>query len=373
MKTTDNNKENVKKISFDKSNSLALKGIAILMMLMHHSFLSKSRYEGFKVSFEPLDAQHIISISVFMKICVPVFAFSSGYGLYLNYKKKKTSPGAWTASRALKTMSGFYIIWIISAIWGQIGFDSVNEKFFEKQNVYKAITDMVINFLGLSKLLGTHTLNNTWWYMSAALVFVIMVPFFMKAEEYLPVVFFVVCALPRMFLVKYSGSTEVMQFMPAFVFGMCVAKYDLLNRWFGMYNTGKNKIIKFVVEFLLVVLSYKLYISLAGNTYAEIKWVVVPAIVIAFCCEFINPIPKVKEVLMFLGKHSMNIFMVHTFIRLYYYRDFTYSFGHFALIILVLLLTSLGVSIVLEFIKKRIHYDEFFAKICKRIEARGQQ
>ena len=42
MKTTDNNKENVKKISFDKSNSLALKGIAILMMLMHHSFLSKS-------------------------------------------------------------------------------------------------------------------------------------------------------------------------------------------------------------------------------------------------------------------------------------------------------------------------------------------
>lgn len=54
-----------------------------------------------------------------------------------------------------------------------------------------------------------------------------------------------------------------------------------------------------------------------------------PIIVIAFAASFITMIPGIRQVLLFLGKHSMNIFLIHTFIRHYFWSDFIYSFGHF--------------------------------------------
>ncbi len=37
---------------------------------------------------------------------------------------------------------------------------------------------MVLDFFGLAKLFGTSTLNGPWWYMSAAIIFIICVPLF---------------------------------------------------------------------------------------------------------------------------------------------------------------------------------------------------
>ena len=40
-------------IKFDKYNSQAIKGIAIVMMLFHHMYLSQDRFEGLNVVFTP--------------------------------------------------------------------------------------------------------------------------------------------------------------------------------------------------------------------------------------------------------------------------------------------------------------------------------
>jgi len=60
------------------------------------------------------------------------------------------------------------------------------------------------------------------------------------------------------------------------------------------------------------------------------------------------------KLLPYLGKHSMNMYMVHTFIFVYFFKDFIYGFKYPILIFLALLLSSLTVSIILEEIKKRI-------------------
>ena len=57
----------------------------------------------------------------------------------------------------------------------------------------------------------------------------------------------------------------------------------------------------------------------------------------------IRKITFVSLIFQYLGKHSMNIFMIHTFIFAYFYRDFIYSFKYPILIFLVLLVFSLGV------------------------------
>ncbi|SFC80145.1 hypothetical protein SAMN02910398_03176 [Butyrivibrio sp. YAB3001] len=49
--------------------------------------------------------------------------------------------------------------------------------------------------------------------------------------------------------------------------------------------------------------------------------------------------------------------------------DFTYSFKHFALIVIILFTISLLISIVLEYCKKIIKIDLLVDKICNQIES----
>ena len=58
-------------------------------------------------------------------------------------------------------------------------------RYFGNGNIAKGVSAMVLDFFGLAKLFGTSTLNGTWWYMSAAIIFIICVPLFMIKEEYL--------------------------------------------------------------------------------------------------------------------------------------------------------------------------------------------
>ena len=122
--------EKEKTVRFDKYTSQAMKGIAIVMMLFHHQYLSRKRFEGFTVSFAPFADDTMIYMCSVFKICVPIYAFISGYGLYLSYRKKRSAPVRWTAGRLVKTMSGFWIIWILSAAIFQGMFGYVSKVYF---------------------------------------------------------------------------------------------------------------------------------------------------------------------------------------------------------------------------------------------------
>ena len=82
---------------------------------------------------------------------------------------------------------------------------------------------------------------------------------------------------------------------------------------------------------------------------------------------YIVKIPVLRGVLSFLGKYSMNVFLLHTFYRSYYLNDFIYSFKYASLIVFVLLALSLATSIVIEFIKQKTGFNRIVKKICARI------
>jgi len=66
----------------------------------------------------------------------------------------------------------------------------------------------------------------------------------------------------------------------------------------------------------------------------------------------------------------MNIFMFSSFIRGIFFGAFTYSFEHWLLIDLVLLMTSILSSVVIEFIKKITGYNRLLNAIVDKIEKR---
>ena len=62
-------------------------------------------------------------------------------------------------------------------------------------------------------------------------------------------------------------------------------------------------------------------------------------------------VPVVKQILGFLGKHSMNIFLVHTFFYLIIWRKYVYYFEYAIITFIVLLSMSLAYSVILELAK----------------------
>ena len=62
-------------MQLSKNDSLALKGIAILMMYVHHFYLSPDRWAGYAVDFFPLTADMTVYIAEFFKTCVCIFVF----------------------------------------------------------------------------------------------------------------------------------------------------------------------------------------------------------------------------------------------------------------------------------------------------------
>lgn len=65
----------------------------------------------------------------------------------------------------------------------------------------------------------------------------------------------------------------------------------------------------------------------------------------------------VGNILEFLGKHSMNIFLFHTFIFSHWLKDFIYSPKNPLLIFLLLLGVCLIISVAIEWLKKLIKID----------------
>lgn len=62
----------------------------------------------------------------------------------------------------------------------------------------------------------------------------------------------------------------------------------------------------------------------------------------------------------------MNMFLTHTLIRTTFFQDFSYSFGNAWLNVLVLLVITVLISMVIEALKKLVHFSDFVHLISQK-------
>lgn len=88
-----------------KNDTLALKGIAILLLLWHHMFF---------VSKDLLFDWHDIGIksAILSRVCVAIFVFLSGYGLMVSSKINE-SLIAFYRKRLFKLLLNYWYIWLL--------------------------------------------------------------------------------------------------------------------------------------------------------------------------------------------------------------------------------------------------------------------
>lgn len=348
-------------IEYGRDEATALKGIAILLMLFHHLFL-KDRLELYSISFVPFPTEFMTKLAAYFKICVSIYAFVSGYGLFLSYQKKKTSNLKWIAQRYLKTFSGFWTIVVLSWIVCQLIDGRVSLIYFDK-SPWAGIAYMVLEWFGLSNLFGTPSLCFTWWYMSAAFVFIVLTPIVARDKNSIAISCLVVMIAVRVIFAgdlsgyynDYMKFTTPLPFIMPFLIGALFAKNDLIIK----IVNARHRYLRLIIEVSLIILFALLYLNLSSLTFYDIKMGIFALPVILFCIEYVIPRKGVHSILVFLGKHSMNIFLIHSFIRGMYLQDFTYSFPHFTIMFIVLLILSLLISLAVEGIEKLLRYNEF--------------
>lgn len=376
---------------FSKDDTLAIKGVALLFLLHHHNFCQYVRFENYQVNFLPFESDSVVHVAAFFKICVGMFAFLSAYGLTLSLKKynKNTCISSsqfldYFGKRCVKLMWGFWFAYLFSCVVCAILKPEHFELYYSDEPVRTAFY-VIYDFFGLAHIMGTPTLNGTWWYMSLALFIVMATPFAAKLVKKYGFFFttMLVIFVPRLVSVgsKFAvgESTNIVRWSYSVALGVYFAQNNTfvkMKDFSILKNKIANKLLKLVIATALLVSLYNIYILIGGkfaNYCYEFRDCFIPVFVIYYFYDFIVDIPGLRQTLMFIGKHSMNIFFTHTFIRVYIFEAFTYSFGHFLLIDLVLLLDSIAVSVVMELLKKPLKYDSLMNKVLSVSDKRTKK
>lgn len=139
--------------------------------------------------------------------------------------------------------------------------------------------------------------------------------------------------------------------MFSFYIGAMTAKHQTINK---ISNSTTGLLIKKYGWLLLFVLIAFRLIFRTGAFHA--------LYVYAFIIIFLNLKRHLffDSVLAFLGKHSMNIWMIHSWFCYYLFKDFIYGFRYPIIILVVLLMTSILSSMVINSICKPL--DELITK-----------
>lgn len=372
-------------MKFTKEHTMQMKGIAIIILLFHHCFLNAQRwatvpYEKlattkgwgyYPISFAPFSSHTIQYLASFSKICVAMFVFMTGYGMWVSYEsqKKKTTMSNYIKKRMVTLMTGFLIIFVVTEILA-----IPTGRFIEVYgHDFRSVVYMIIDALGLAKLLGTPLFCLTWWYMSLAIVLIMIFPFVHSImEKYQWIVVVASIIVPR--ACGFGQSTDLFRYLLAYTLGMYFAQHDLLARIKEKFM--EQNVVGKLLSLIVSLIGLAIIIKCRQNAWIGWKYLdfwdgFAAMYVIVLSYIYILNGKWIVKGLGFLGKHSMNIFLIHSFYRDVFFHKFTYSFYYAWLDYIVLMAISLVTSIVLEWFKKLIRYEKFIDWVKRLVTKEG--
>ena len=319
----------------DKNNSQILKGVGILLMLVHHLFYSESSrvmYDDIMLHGHGL----VNEIGIFSKLCVAIFVFVSGYGLVCRYGDF-SSWKPYYVSRFKKLYLNYWFIWLIFVPIGVFVFNRTFQDVYGTHVAMKACLD----FLGLLHLTGQFGYNPTWWFYSCIIVLYLIFPWLNSRFEKYP--FFV---LTLGIFAAFIGFIPFVQpysrYLLPFMAGMFMAKNPSMFDGIG------------VVETLISLCMLCFMRNFSGNLVFIVDTLI--CVGLAMLLHSTKHPKWLDSIMANLGKHSMNIFMFHTFIFLYWFNDLIYVTRNPILIFISLLIPCYIISVIIEFIKNRIGF-----------------
>ena len=337
-----------------KDDIKMIQGIAVMLMVFHHLFgfpdrIAVSYYAMFDFGFVHLETM----LASFGRICVAIFSFCSGYGLYKK-NVKLAQRTRWTLVDGYKeifqSIRKFYFrYWMVFAFFIPYGF---------YKGIYEFVPlQFIKNVLGLAC-----TYNKEWWYVYTYLRLLVVFPLlfyltFIIMNKQRQKSFFVAnVGVICLFTVAAYVSTETvvgfLSYFMAFYIGILAAAWNAFERLlkFIKKKTG-------ALSWMVVLAVCILFAGIRVFITSKIDFLVAPVII--FCCIYwfhskwaVRPL---KFLMTILGKYSQYIWLTHTFFAYYYFQKYLYSLTNSWIIFGVCLTICTCVGMVLEtFLQKGI-------------------
>lgn len=276
----------------DRDLSVYLKGIAIILMVLHHAFGAQNYYVG-NISY-PCFALFDIYIARFGGFAVvPLFLFLTGYTYYKHIDK--------SFKYSLKKITLFLVdYWLVLLIYGII-------------SIY--ICGYQLSFVGaIREMFGIErNIMRFAWYVPLYIIIMLLLPFMSKYIDrkkdglFFLFTFFIVAIS---WVIAHNTDNNSLTFItkeiivkhvPIAILGYYFAKKNYLNILYNKININSLKIVAFL--FLFIVF-HTVFYNLG-------KYILVPVYIILIKKLHLNYKSNIGKVVMFLARHSMNIWFFH--------------------------------------------------------------
>lgn len=343
-------------------DSQIVKGIAILMMLFHHLFALK-KLTQFNVTNLIVDQTVTIAISGFFKVCVFLFVFVSAYGLSIQLSKsdcslKDLEPT--TRKRILniskKTFALIVFIFIVGSIFNLPYTTSTD---YNNGSILQKIVYVFFNAIGMCSVFKAPLLNSSWWYLSLAILLIVLVPVLYKLLNKIGVFSLLILTIFSYYILSLNTTYDKLpKYLLVALLGIITAKYNFFDllKDFLLSNTI---LYFFILAGLFLYFPAAIYFrTLIEPGYYFILYTLSTFNIVLLCFLLISHIPIINTILFYLGKYSLYMWLFHTYIMTIWFSKFTYSFENLWLIYFMLILTSFVFSFIftnlVNFIEGRI-------------------
>lgn len=342
-------------VFFSKDVTFILKGVGIILMLFHHLFSCSADFvEKYQVSSRLIPMDKIMTLSTLSKICVAIFVFLSACGITISLSQKpQNKQTGYIWKRYQKLASGFLIIYLISILTFFLRTDHLGIYF--KEGHLKGIFYMLIDASGLASFFGTPSYNETWWYMSVAILMVFAMPLLISLYDRFGISALVVTAMLTYLGIPLTAFTTYLFTMLLGIMAVKEGIYGkLISLKFKIKSIKSDNIfhillIAFFTFTFLIILTFRFKCGHEELTDGFL------ALILSGIFFILTDLKGLRfPFLSLLGKHSMNMFLIHTLIFEYYFTDFIYSFQNWLLVTLILLILSLAVSAVIDLLKDKL-------------------
>lgn len=313
-----------------KDDTKIMKGVAIIMMLAYHLWAFPGRIAGGMLNYCIVvwDKPLVRAIGEFGDLCVPLFFFLGGYGIYLKFSNK----GADIISRIKKIYMSLWKVFLIFIPLGFVCFG--NQIKYCQENVWNRYADFsiykfLLNFIGISC-----DYNSEWWFLWSYVCVILTFPIAriiinkhsLAVNVFMTVLFEVFYSLTISIistvdiLSALRGSfiytmfwSRFTPYCALFYAGMAMAKDDGFRKLNEMLRNNN-------------VLSIGSDIIGIGTIFILKEWFITSScaclyviLIIAFSLDLVSKTKIIKKVLSMIGNESTNMWLIHSFFCYYFY------------------------------------------------------
>lgn len=294
----------------------------------------------------------IYYIALFGDMCVAIYCFCSGYGLMIDYKNNNENYLKKNLIRILKLYINFWIILILFVL--------ILGPLMGRGNEYPGdLKTFLLTFTAISP-----SYNGAWWFLTTYIILVLLSPYINKMViRYntvviigLSVIVYFAGYIQRI-MVPVVTSSKVINYILSqaalfgtsqlpFVIGCIFADKKLYSKIYNLVNKSKLKNLLCISIIISMIIAHGFVQTLFVAAFTGIIFIVV-----------FNLIDKplwLDNLLSYLSKHSTNMWLVHMFFYMIFFKDLVYAPKYPILIFVWLVVLCLGASYLINLIYKLI-------------------